>query len=182
MLKKRIITGAIVTLLLIIIIVTINYFYPRTVHFTASGIQYQLGSEHHEHTKTVTVMVDGKVKKKLNGERNFVGRIDIPELELPIPEHAELVEMPLDENNAAVMTYTFVESGMPYLYSVGRIFFNDAFNELTILLTTYEAEGKGSWSSEDGMMLSAPANSRAQALGISSKLMKIEEHDLHPLQ
>jgi hypothetical protein len=47
-------------------------------------------------------------------------------------------------------------------------------DEFTIIVLeeNKEKRGSSSWSSKDGLMISAPASSRNEALGISNKLMK----------
>ena len=58
--------------------------------------------------------------------------------------------------------------------SYGDMYINQMMKEFTICILEEDKQNKGgkTWTPIDGLMVSAPANNRAEALEISNKLMK----------
>jgi hypothetical protein len=73
------------------------------------------------------------------------------------------------------MTYINFENGTPQMYPYGIIFINKDFSKVSIMKYQDDKDGADTstrgWGAEDGLMISAPANNRKQALEISNELM-----------
>jgi hypothetical protein len=161
----------VVSILLIVGLSLVWYTFPKTLSHTLQGFAYQLGNE--EVVEKVTIKIDGKFKRSLTGERTFKGTIDIEGEDIPVPLEERTLELVFNDNNMGSIVYSYVENAVPRLYSYGFIFINEDFTQFTI--AKYEKDvGEdfgGTWTSSDGLMITAAANTREQALSISKKLM-----------
>jgi hypothetical protein len=138
------------------------------------GLKYQLGSENNHFTKPVTISIDGKLLKSITGIKTFIGTINIEGENIPVPEDQRELEINFQPDGAGHIVYGYFENGRPGTYSYGTLYVNKDFSKVTV--ATFEKDGvdrsSGSWTSEDGFMITAPAGNRAEALKISNELMK----------
>ncbi|MFN7253395.1 MAG: hypothetical protein ACK4M9_21880 [Anaerobacillus sp.] len=166
----------VVSILLIVGLSLVWYTFPKTHSHTLQGVSYQLGNE--EFVEKVTIKIDGKFKKSLTGERTFKGTIDIEGEDIPVPLEERTLELVFNDNifkddYFASIVYSSVKNAVPRLYSYGFIFINKDFTQLTIVKFNKDngEDFGGTWSAYDGLMITAPVDTREQALSISNALM-----------
>lgn len=170
MIKYRglyIFTGLLVVGALIII-----YFYPKQIHTELKGVSYQIGADWEE---AVTISIEGMLKRKLGGSKTFVGTIDISGEDIPVPEQYREVTIKF-RNHSGLLLYAYNGRGFPKQYAYGSLFVNRDFSEVSILKYKEHEdrpESKG-WSGADGLMITAPAVDRQEALELSRSLSKDE--------
>ncbi|QHS23674.1 hypothetical protein GWK91_12245 [Virgibacillus sp. MSP4-1] len=156
----------------VVVTITLWYIWPKSYHHTFEGIRYQLGSENTEIEESVTVELDGEIQNRLFENRTYRGTIRIAGQKIP-PENAGEVEIQFDiKDGGDGVKYTVMkdEGNYPTLYFLGTIFLNDQLDELALTIHDQRESGS-SWSSKDGMMITAPAGSRSEALSTANKLM-----------
>ncbi|SEO53063.1 hypothetical protein [Paenibacillus sp. OV219] len=158
--------------------------YPRTVDVQLSGVKYQLGSEGAKFgTEPTAVVIQGKLYTSLRGDRVFKGTIDIAGEQIPVPADQRKLEIHFADDGWGSMAYPYVilngrgAAVDTEIYQSHQLFANADFSQVTFLLSTPDnystgAKGHTVWSDVNGMMLSAPASSREEALALSNMLMR----------
>ncbi|MBD3919892.1 hypothetical protein H8B09_14105 [Paenibacillus sp. PR3] len=191
----------IVSFSLIVIIIGVAWIiyvkYPRTIDLELAGVKYQLGSEGAKlGVEPATVVINGKVHTSLKGERVFKGLIQIVGEQIPVPQDQRTVEIHFVNNGWGLISYPYFiydKRGVTIgsdIYQSHSIFANKDFSQVTLLLKTSDQQPDSKdgdpqtvWNSENGMMLSAPASTREEALALSNKLMRgFLKPDGKPLQ
>lgn len=140
--------------------------YPRNVAITLHGVQYQVGS--HRGVKSVTLRLHGTRNRPLFGPETFDGTVNISGASIP------------DRLNGRVLHVVFVSEwgglltasvwSRPQFYDYGALFPNQSFTEFAV--TEWQNRGNESgWRGSNGLVISAPAKTRQQALRISNELM-----------
>ncbi|MCY6957747.1 hypothetical protein [Clostridium brassicae] len=170
--RIRIILGALLGILILIYLYTAL---PRTYNKTFQGIKYRLGKTNNQFVEKVTISINGKLSENLIFGKKFVGKIKVNDLEFPKQNERKEIELKFDEFNRSSIGYYFINKSQTFsnvLY--GTIYINDDFNQLTINIMEPEdlyASSK-QWTGVNGLMISAPASNRKEALKISNTLMK----------
>ncbi|HWO74322.1 MAG TPA: hypothetical protein VNM69_00220 [Bacillus sp. (in: firmicutes)] len=160
---KKIIIGTLITILLALTVYILWYTFPTQHIKTFEGVSFQLESE--AEAEKVNIHINGVVQRSLNGQRTFEGTIDIEGEVLPVPEDQRKVVVRFLENGLGSIIYVgYKEDGKPYTYSYGTMFINKNLSKLTIL--------KGDWTAANGLIISAPAGDRTEAVQISNELMR----------
>ncbi|TLS50122.1 hypothetical protein EMG79_27630 [Klebsiella pneumoniae] len=178
----------IVSFSLIVIIfgvVWVMYMKPTLnidVDLELAGVKYQLGSE--GTMEPATVVIQGKLHTNLKGERVFTGVVQVVGEEIPVPQDQRKVEIRFSGDGWGSIAYPYFiydERGAAKdakIYHSHSIFANKDFSQVALLLKTpgQQSDPEGGnpqalWNSENGMMLSAPASTREEALALSNKLM-----------
>lgn len=115
------------------------------------------------HVIPVTLAVDGKLTPSVLGGKTFQGIIRISGASPPNPDNNRVVTVIFYKNeDYGAMIYGYWEkNGTPVTRGYGVIFTNNDFSKVTITI----------WAKND-LMISAPAQNRPQALGISNELMR----------
>ncbi|MEH6938379.1 hypothetical protein V7056_11020, partial [Bacillus sp. JJ664] len=75
-----------------------------------------------------------------------------------------------EENNGLIILNN--DSNWLDFTTYGTLYIGNDFSQFTILIFEKESKGSNGWSAGDGIMISAPAKSREEALSISNHLMK----------
>ena len=146
----------------LLIVLFIVYFLPRKLNKVYNGVRYRLGNS--EEVEDVELSIDGYLSKGLFKGDKFEGTITIGD------EKLSKLDMRFDKRGTTVLFYYDDSSGDYAAY--GTIFTNDLKKEFTItILEKDNQEGQKLWSGKDGLMISAPANNREEALALSNKLM-----------
>lgn len=158
--------------------------YPRTIDVTLAGVKYQLGSTGAQAgTEPATVVIQGKLRTSLRGERIFKGKVEIVGDQMPVPEDQRKVEIPFFDNGWGGVTYPYFtynargSIASAEMYTAYSIFANKDFSQVTLLIADHkeesanESEGGSMWNTENGKMFSAPASTREEAVALSNKLM-----------
>ncbi len=140
------------------------YFYPRDISLQYDGIMYRLGDA--KDSQTIKISINGYISKGLFKGDTFDGTISIGDWQLP------KIHMRFDKFDRGNVFY-FDESLGEYR-AYGDMISRDIRKELTITVLEKDKENDGgsSWSSGNGLMISAPASNRKDALEISNRLMK----------
>lgn len=180
---KRLILLFTIIILTTLAVVIVANFYPKEVKINAQGIKYRLGTEHDESEKLVNVNIEGKLYKKISGERRFEGTIDIEGEEIPVPKDQRKLNIPITNDGWGAISYPYFtyrkeDNGVAStnIYQYGSLVINNDFSKVTILVSDQnQVKGNGgiSWSEEDGQMITVPASSRAEAIHISNEIMEL---------
>ena len=172
--KKKIRLSILIIGISFIIFIVIS-IYPKTIHVQAQGMKYRLGAEHIGDEKSVEIDMDGTLYTSLTGSKRFVGTITIECEEIPVPENQRQLEINLSKDLSGIMHYPYMEDGVinPFFYAT--IFVNRSFSVATFTVYDWDLEEgnqEGSWSGDNGLMISVPASDRSEAMSISNQLMK----------
>ncbi|GMK37096.1 hypothetical protein PCCS19_01490 [Paenibacillus sp. CCS19] len=67
-------------------------------------------------------------------------------------------------------------------FLLGELYANNDFSQITLTLYDHQEDGSSSWGGDDGLMLSAPAKDRTEAIRLANKLMAHRLEGLQPLK
>lgn len=181
--KKLTVIGILIILTTIAIVLVIH-LYPKEVNIDAHGIKYRLGNDQIGSEKLVDVKIEGKLYKRISGERRFKGTIDIEDEEIPVPPDQRKLDILIANDGWGAITYPYFTSSKKNdvvdstnIHPYGSLFINSDFSKITILLSDQngdESDGNigESWNNENGYMITAPANNRVEAIRLSNELME----------
>jgi|LSQX01.2.fsa_nt_gb hypothetical protein len=156
----------------VILIICIFYiYYPRRIDLDTQGLKYRLGDGSAGNEQLINIYIKGKMYRGLTGNKTFKGIIDFEDDGIPVPKVHRQLEINFFRGYAGVIAYQYNQDGKPVIFTIGSIYTNKNFNKISIAVLDHEGSG-GSWTSEDGIMITAPASSRSEAIDISNKLMK----------
>lgn len=158
--NKKVLKVSFFILIFIFVLVLLIIIYPKKYEKDFTGIIYRLGKENQEYCESVSISFKGKLTRLPLLNNKYVGDIIIGD--------KKMLEgtLEFDSHNSAII----FDSN---LNSYGQVYFDDDYNNLTI--TVFEPTGSVSekgWDGENGLMISAPATCREEALHISNELMK----------
>jgi hypothetical protein len=180
---KKAILIVVVVLGLGAIVGSLLYSLPKTYSLRLEGLEYRLGEENKDEVKPVILVIDGRLKRSLFGGSTFTGKLYIEGERLPILKDKKRLTLKFDYG-FALLHYAYVQIKPPVHYSYGTIFTNRDFSAFTI--SKYEREtldaSHSGWSSANGMMITAPAATRAEAIELSNELMQSMLRGARPLE
>ena len=166
-----------VSIIVILSISIIWYIVPQYRHRTFEGVLFQLGKENAQNVQSVQIEIKGIIQRHFFSSITFKGTIRIDdELLPPLESPDKKLKVQLgDDFNGGIIKYhrnpeTILNILNPFYY--GILVFNKDFSKMCIL--KYEQSESGmhrSWSGGDGMVYSAPATNRTEALSIANELM-----------
>ena len=158
---RRIISYALIVLF---IMFSMIYFYPREINSEYDAIMYRLGDSNY--SENIKVSITGYISKGFLKGDKFEGTITIGDNKL------SKINTRFD-NFGRGLLFCFDEDTGDY-GSYGDMFSNKRMKEFTICILEEDKQRKGgkTWSPVDGLMISAPASNRAEALEISNNLME----------
>lgn len=151
--------------------------YPRDISLSIKGVEYKLGST--GSVRPVTLQLNGILQTSLLGKRTLKGTVDI--LGVTVPNVSKKMPVQLTFGSILGGPISYINSKTQQVNEYGSLYANSKLNEFTITVFKEEANGS-SWSGADGLMISAPAQTRTQALQISNDLMKARLLPGHPLE
>ncbi|WDL96052.1 hypothetical protein [Alicyclobacillus sp. ALC3] len=152
--------------------------YPRHIALSLKGVEYELGAPK-QGVKPVTLQLNGTLHRPLWGKRVFDGTVNIKNATIPNKDNGETLKIVFNPGFGGEILYFNWKTREFYDY--GQLYVNEEFNTFTIAV--YKNEGKGfGWNGGNGLMITVPANTRAQALQISNTLMKSQLMPGHPLK
>lgn len=167
--KKRLFAFAICFLVLLEAVFFVWFYSPKPLNHTFEGISYQLGTN--QNVKPEIIHIEGTLQRNWNGARTFSGIIEIEDEELPIPNHE--ITIKFETEGRGSMRYSGFSEGKLYSHSYGSLYIEKDFSSFTIAKYIHEKDfRRSSWSGKDGLMISAPASNRAEALTLSNELME----------
>lgn len=164
-----------IIILLTLICLTIYFVWytlPKEINQSFDGILYGLGEKKNSVNGKVKISVQGKMRNKIFNQVRFKGTIDIKG-EVPPFVKIDKKEIEIvfnDDYNGLIILNDY--SNWLDFTTYGTLYESDDFSKLTILVFEKESKGSNGWSAGDGVMISAPAKSREEALSISNHLMK----------
>lgn len=160
--KKSIVIGRV--LIIVFILLSILYFYPRKINCEYNAIMYRLGDN--KYSEKITVRINGHYSKGLLKGDKFTGNITLgdhrlSEINTRFDRYMRGLIFCLDEKTGQFVSY-------------GDIYAANKLTEFTLCILEENKRKNGGkiWSNLDGLMISAPASNRTEALEISNKLMK----------
>lgn len=158
---KRVI---IYSFMILFIAFIVFYCYPRKIYRECSGIIYRLGDSNY--SESVNINIDGYYSEGLFSGDTFEGTVAIGDQKLTN------INMKFDKFKRGHL-FCYDENGGEYI-SYGDLFTNNKMKDFTIIVVEEDGKnkGSGSWTGKDGLMISAPASNRGEALEISKDLMK----------
>ncbi len=152
--------------------------YPRHISLSLKGVQYKLGSPRQGVTP-VTLQLNGTLHPSIFGSRSFVGAVNVLGSNLLDKIHGKTLDIVFNQNLGGQIVHFNPNEQQFYVY--GELYPNTKFTTFTIAVFQREKGGSG-WSGASGLMISAPAQTRSQALQISNELMKALLLPGHPLR
>lgn len=162
--KKRIFYITFI-LLIILSVISVTYFYPRKFNKEYSGVVYRLGDN--AYSENIKISFDGYLSKRLFKGDKFQGVIIIGDKKLT------KINMHFDSSNIAHIYYYDENSSTDEFY--GDIVSSNIKDSFTIRVCEVDNNSGSTWSIENGLMVSAPANSRNEALDISKSILRDKE-------
>ncbi|MCT4566498.1 MAG: hypothetical protein N4A68_19565 [Maledivibacter sp.] len=171
---------------LIVLIAYGIFAFPITINKEIPAVKYRLGDE--ESIENITIKIDGQYNRKLFLSDTFIGTIYIEGYEFTKDDSgfsnlkSTLADINFNRDGYGRYGYVKVNSDDLMNLMEGEIFMKDKFSMFTMTIMEKDASDKSrsGWSSEKGLMISAPAKTRGDALNISNLLMKdfLREHSL----
>ncbi|QIB26817.1 hypothetical protein [Caloranaerobacter azorensis] len=152
--------------LIIVIAVYIFYTFPREYDVAFQGIKYRLKDTSYQ--EKVEVRIKGWYTKKVFLGNRFKGEIYLGDKKFLN------VDLKLNKYNSDILMGYREEIGEFRMY--GKIYLGNNLDKVAILLfePVNSDYSKSYWSSKDGLMISAPAKNRVEAISLSKELIKSE--------
>lgn len=153
--------GCKISIIIVILLLIQGYFcytFPRKISLSYNGIKYKVGDLGEQ--EQIKITADGYYYNKLFTKDSFEGSINIDNKIYPGPK------LSVDKQLQMVYYHNSQKGGAFETY--GEIFVGEKLKNLTICIQ----DAQYGWNSKDGLMISAPAKNREDALEISNKLMK----------
>ncbi|WP_427339642.1 hypothetical protein [Caloranaerobacter sp. DY30410] len=151
--------------LIIVIAFYVFYTFPRKYNIVFQGIKYRLGDTLYQ--EDIEVRIKGWYTKKIFSGNQFKGEICLGD------EKLLNVNLELNKYNSDILMGYKEEIDEFRMY--GKIYLSNTLDKITILLFEPDDKGdysKGHWSSKNGFMISAPAESREEAISLSKELIR----------
>lgn len=167
---------------ILVFLTTLFFWYtnPKELNKTFDGVFYQLGSENFGTEEILQIKVKGEVQRNLFGNKTFIGIIDIDGEVIPPPEaRYDEVEFKIGSGYGNFGSISYIDDERDSIFTFGNIYVTDDFNAFTIAIIT-NSESGGTWNSGDGMVISAQATNRKEALNIANEL--VNHPSLNPFE
>lgn len=169
--------GIIISVSLLVLAIAVyvgKQWFPKSNDMELPGIQYQLGKGNETVSKPVVIRLEGKMKRSLLGRQHFEGRIEVSSEELSVPKHSRTLRLVFDDLRA-IIDYRYFSDGQLGSYPYGTIYIDKDMNKFTILrfseeTASYKGEKNVGWSGENGIVISAPAATREEAVKLSNEI------------
>jgi len=144
---------------------------PRTIDKEYAAVQFRMNDDTYE--ENITISVKGKLYTRFFSDPKFKGSIMIDNFEYT--KTSELIDITFFKSipqGWGALQYDFFDNGTVNIESLGVIWMSDHFDKLTIWV--YEPLDGDSKSTTD-LIISAPANSRKEAIQIVEQLSHYTE-------
>ncbi|GKX31333.1 hypothetical protein SH1V18_38130 [Vallitalea longa] len=164
---KKYIKYILSSIVIILIILYINCFAPQNYSKVYNGIMYRAGNSKYE--ESITVKLEGQYNKNWFAKNKFKGTIYINDSKLPN------VKIIWDKSGKGSIDYWINN----YFYSYGLIYISKNLEKIIICVYETDNINKSTthWNTVDGLIISAPANNRKEALIISNDLINQEQEN-----
>lgn len=158
---------------ILLIVLTVIYIYPKKFSKEYSGVMYRLGES--AYSEKIRISFEGYLSRRLLKGDKFQGTINIGDKKLTMikmefsNKNGAFTKDRADVQHADVQYY--VDSLGEYkIY--GKMISSDIKEMFSIIVLEPSITGGYTWSTANGVVISAPSNNRIEALDISHKLMK----------
>lgn len=157
--KKNI---SIIAVFIFIILVSV-YTFPQKISHSLEGINFRLGEE--SLREKIVIKIEGKLKRRPFTGKIFVGDLNIGDRSF------HNIKLKFDENNSEFLDY-FDEKNQGYT-SFGRIYINDDMSQVAVSILELDCNhvGGSEWNSDGGLMVSAPAANRVDAVAVANNVL-----------
>ncbi|PSR33828.1 MAG: hypothetical protein C7B46_08255 [Sulfobacillus benefaciens] len=147
----------------IVVALYIFYTYPRPVAISLHGVQIKLGNSVQAVTP-VTLTLQGTVDRYLFRPETFFGTVDIKGATFPDRANGQPETIQFNTHFGGFIFYG-PESDPFHMY--GAIYPNRSFTEFVV-----QEWHHSEWSSANGFLIVAPAETRSEAIRLANRLMK----------
>lgn len=168
MIKKIVICVGVIAL---IVLTSLYIPFIRKIDITVDGVQCRIGDETEE--KSVKITVKGTYKNYLIKDDTFQGSLEVEGYEQAYSNYD--VELLFHNKSSVVSYFTITDDGMPKINTLGSIIIENNFKQILLCISEpIENEGNSGkgWTGEDGLIIVAPAQTRAEAMQLANKLAK----------
>lgn len=147
--------------------------FPREVDVRLEGVKYRLGKENASEVEPAVIYIKGTVRRTLRGDRLFQGTVEIEGEPIPVPkDELKNYKFIAPKGKGFTISYFWTEDWKSWnSFMLGTLYANDDFSQITLAISE-KREGGWSWNGGDGLMLTAPAKDRTEALQLANKLME----------
>lgn len=144
----------------------------RHVDVRLEGLKYRLGTINASEVEPATIRIEGTVRRTLSGKREFRGIVEIEGESTPVKkESMKNLSFSAREGEPFYLTYPWFEGGSMHIFQLGDLYANDDFTQATLVLYDQREDGSRYWGGDDGLMLTAPAKDRTEAVQLANKLL-----------
>ncbi|MBD3918459.1 hypothetical protein H8B09_06810 [Paenibacillus sp. PR3] len=156
----------------------------REVDVRLEGLKYRLGTINASEVEPATIQIEGTVRRTLSGKREFRGTVEIEGESIPVKkEIVKNLTFSARKGEAFHLIYPWYDGeGNMYSFQLGDLYANDDFSQVTLTLYDQREDGSRYWGGDDGLMLTAPAKDRTDAVRLANKLMAHRLEGLQPLK
>lgn len=158
-----------VGVIVVILVLALGYvgysLLPRHIALVLQGVQIQVDSVHN--SREVHLALTGTLYPSLFGPRTFVGKIDLSGTSIANPYNGKDLTVKFDEASGGDMVYVNWQPLETFAYGV--LFANEDFSRFAILEFRPSPNG-GGWTTQNGLVIAAPARTAQQAFTLSNAL------------
>ena len=161
--RKRIIIRVSILLIIIGILVSFTARW-RDIDITLHGVQFRIGDSDSIEEKTITIQ--GRYWRYLFRADRFEGRIEIEGYDITLNDLAWRISFPNNSNWGSILNYLspYGRRGF-WTEHFGRIYITPWFS--SVVIRFFE---ENRWSTEDGIIIVAPASNREEAIDIAKEM------------
>ncbi|MDV2583215.1 hypothetical protein [Alkalibacillus haloalkaliphilus] len=142
---------------------------------TYEGLLFQVGEGNEDLEEKVTVELDGEFINHMFSDERFEGTITIDGVTHPAETaSADVLEITFVEDGFKSGNVSYIDHDGDALQSIGHLHLSDDFSELTLKMLRENIHSRaeiGSWTSDDGHVISAPASDREEGLEVLNRLV-----------
>lgn len=154
---KKVYKIGISIIVICVIAIAIYYTFPKIINVTLNGVSYKINNKQQQ--EKVTIKINGSYGKRILMKDLFIGSITIGDL------RCDGVEISVGDNSRSYWL-SYIDKNTKHVKTYGEIFTDNTFSKFTISVVGEVGE--------DGIMISAPAKDRVDAVKISNELIKEE--------
>lgn len=153
----------IITLALVFSLVNIIYSLPKTISQEFQGIEFRSGDT--DYSEVVSISIEGKYVKHFFQDNYFTGTLVINDV-----EYSD-VKVYLNKVNGTGVAYKEVANSEQLKLTM---YTENIEKKIVFCILEPNVEtGVSSWSSGNGLIISAPSNNREEALKVAKDLMNV---------
>ncbi|MCT4598137.1 MAG: hypothetical protein N4A50_09710 [Vallitalea sp.] len=155
---------------ILIVVIYIIMLIPRDFNKTYEGVKYRLGDKGNITLEKVTIEFKGEVFRDLILKEKFRGKLKINDFIIPQKECLkESFVIDFEYHNRIKIEDLNLDR---YANRMKRTFYGDLYMNRSRKKLSIVVLEDGKWSSEDGLIISAPSTTREEALEITNELMR----------